>query len=373
MRWTCGLLLAAGLAWGQADAPDPAIDLLGGLLPGDLPIEPLEPATAATIDGLWVLNRRDGPTRYLEIYAGRRFVYRDGRGNVTAGEARAADGQLTLTSQGLRRVFVYHLNGRELELIPDLTDRPSAQSPLTQMPPTGAAIVTYRRRGQEAESWSLPLDDDAVLLGSYTLDSTPGRRETLTFAPAGQIRYEGPGDVASEGSYAVADGLVVLEREPVKRALQAELWFAVDGWHLRLARAPEDHPVPANDLADLSPIFRTKVEYRRPLDVPVSNDLLGRYTIVQDGVTHRLTLLADGQARYAMDQDVMPLTWDLRGPVMTLTLSDELGPLSTRQLLVQRLAGGLVLLPAEDRATSPDPLLGPLPPIGQPYAYWTAE
>ncbi len=84
MRWCLGLLcLAAGLALGQVADPDPLDGLLRGLTPEELPLESAPP----TLGGLWVLADGTGPTRYLELYAGRRFVYRDGRGNVTAGEA----------------------------------------------------------------------------------------------------------------------------------------------------------------------------------------------------------------------------------------------------------------------------------------------
>jgi len=370
MRWCLTLLgLAAGLAFAQADAPDPLAGALGDLLP-DAPPPELEPEPA-TLGGLWVLADGTGPTRYLELYAGRRFVYRDGQGNVTAGEARDEAGRLTLSSQGLRRVFVYTLTPSQLELIPDLADRPGDGGPLATMPPVGAAIVVYRRRGLEPKRWSIPLTANTMITGSFVHDTGRGRRETLTFGPLDACRYQGPGTVAADARYRIEAGRLILTAGLVTRRLHAELWFTPDGWRLRLERAADDVPRPANDLADLSPIFRTAVEYRRPLDIPRPTDLLGRYRYDFDDATVRLVLLDAGQGRYIVGQDIMPITWSLQDAMLTLQMSDELGPLSTRRVWVQRVPGGLVLVPVEDRGAAPDELLGRLPPVNAAFAYWT--
>lgn len=370
MRWCLAMLgLAAGLAVGQAAAPDPLAEVFGSLNPDDLGLEPApEPAT---LGGLWVLADGGGPTRYLELYAGRRFVYRDGRGNVTAGEARDENGRLTLSSQGVRRVFVYALSAGELELIADLTDRPGDGGPLATMPPVGAAIVVYRRRGQEADRWELPLTEQTLLSGRFTLDTGRGRRESLTFGPRDHCRYEGPGTVAADAAYRFEDGRLILTGGPVTRHFGATLWFTPDGWRLRLERAADDHPLPASDLADVSPIFRPAVEYRRALDRPQPADLLGRYQYAFDDVTVRLVMLEQGQARYIVGQEVMPLIWSLQDAVLTLQVVDDLGPVSTRRFWAQRVPGGLVVIPFEDRGAAPDDLLGQLPPRGTPFAYWT--
>jgi hypothetical protein len=67
----------------------------------------------------------------------------------------------------------------------------------------------------------------------------------------------------------------------------------------------------------------------------------------------------------------MPITWSLQDAMLTLQMSDELGPLSTRRVWVQRVPGGLVLVPVEDRGAAPDELLGRLPPVNAAFAYWT--
>jgi len=218
--------------------------------------------------------------------------------------------------------------------------------------------VIYRRRGLSPERWSLPLDEPAVLSGAFVLDTGRGRRETLTFGPADRCRYQ------------FADQRLTLTSGTVTRRFLAQLWFTPEGWRLRLECADDDRPRPANDLADLSPIFRAAVEYRRPLDLLPASDLVGPYQYAFDDVTVRLQLLEDGQGRYVVGQEVMPLTWTLQDAVLTLQMSDDLGPLSTRRLWAQRVPGGLVLVPFGDRAAAPDQLLGQLPPVTTAFAFW---
>ncbi len=98
------------------------------------------------------------------------------------------------------------------------------------MPPLGAAIVIYRRRGLSPERWSLPLDEPAVLSGAFVLDTGRGRRETLTFGPADRCRYQ------------FADQRLTLTSGTVTRRFLAQLWFTPEGWRLRLERADDDRP-----------------------------------------------------------------------------------------------------------------------------------
>jgi hypothetical protein len=336
---------------------------------------PAAAGPSPSLDGLWRFTRRDGAIEYFEVFAMRRFTYRDSTGAAAAGDVEVDGPLLKLRARRAERDFRYEVRGEQLFLTSTADDPRGVSGDLGKMSPREGAPAVFERPGPRVVAPALVVESVADVAGPWRREPYAGRADQLELTAPNHFAYHGPGGLQAAGTAVMRGGMLELSAGAVRRAWVVTLGLAADGWTLSLTRAPEDQPDASGDLAEAPPRFVNTARYTRPLAEVTAADVTGRWTLVDDtGREHDVEIQADGQAVYRRGGVVVADgRWTVAGTRLELIFRAAAGAEERRELRVQALPGRLVLWRDETDTAPSDLRVAVMPPLRETHVLYHAR